>query len=280
MPIRRQIIHLFVRFTDCKVCGLLLLIGLGARQISMPTPVRAQIDSSDSRQGSASRPSIPLAAATPVDRTLFEQHCAKCHGTDGAGTPARGLLPEIPDFTEGSWQAQRSDPQLMASILDGRGQGMPPMRGKISEARVRGLVGYVRSLDRTIAKSGPRQQKGSELVSSTERDRLFEQQMAERRRQYHDLAKASSGRAPSMASESGQHEVTRQLTPSTPGAPTFRELFAQRCVKCHGADGTGNKTRDRLPEIPDFSDTRWQSRRADSNLETSILDGKGDDMPP
>ena len=40
MPIRRQIIHLFVRFTDCKVCGLLLLIGLGARQISMPTPVR------------------------------------------------------------------------------------------------------------------------------------------------------------------------------------------------------------------------------------------------
>ena len=168
----------------------------------------------------------------------------------------------------------------MASILDGRGQGMPPMRGKISEARVRGLVGYVRSLDRTIAKSGPRQQKGSELVSSTERDRLFEQQMAERRRQYHDLAKASSGRAPSMASESGQHEVTRQLTPSTPGAPTFRELFAQRCVKCHGADGTGNKTRDRLPEIPDFSDTRWQSRRADSNLETSILDGKGDDMPP
>ena len=51
-------------------------------------------------------------------------------------------------------------------------------------------------------------------------------------------------------------------------------------MKCHGADGTGNKTRDRLPEIPDFSDTRWQTRRADAQLMASILDGKGDDMPP
>jgi hypothetical protein len=35
-----------------------------------------------------------------------------------------------------------------------------------------------------------------------------------------------------------------------------------------------------MPDIPDFSDTRWQSRRADEQLMASILDGKGDDMPP
>jgi len=167
MPIRRQITYFFVHFTDCKVCGLLLMIGAGACQLWMPRPVCAQINSSESRQGSGSRPSTARAEGAPADRTLFGQHCAKCHGTDGAGGPARGLLPEIPDFTDSSWQAQRSDPQLIASILDGRGQGMPAMRGRIGESRVRGLVIHVRSLDRSHARLGPEQQKGAMPVTYT-----------------------------------------------------------------------------------------------------------------
>ena len=57
----------------------------------------------------------------------------KCHGADGTGSPARGLLDEIPDFTSVTWQAQRVDAQLLASILDGKGSGMPPQGGIISE---------------------------------------------------------------------------------------------------------------------------------------------------
>jgi mono/diheme cytochrome c family protein/uncharacterized membrane protein len=258
----------------------LLMIALAARQLSMLAPVQAQIRSPEARQGSASRPSMPLAAGSPADGTLFGQRCAKCHGADGTGRPARDLLPEIPDFTNDSWQAQRSDPQLSASILDGRGQGMPAMRGKIAESRVRGLVTHVRSFNHSGAKSRPEQQRGLEQIGSAERYRRFEQRMAELRRQYHELASASPGTAPSRASESGKHESIPRSAPWTPEAATLRELFRQRCVKCHGADGTGDKARERMPDIPNFSDTRWQSGRADEQLFASILNGKGDDMPP
>jgi mono/diheme cytochrome c family protein len=246
----------------------------------MPTPIRAQADSSESRQRSASRPSAPLAAGASAARALFGQYCAKCHGADGTGSPARDLLPEIPDFTTAAWQAQRSDTQLMASILDGKGQGMPPMRDKISEARVRGLVAYVRSFAPTTANAEPRQQEDPGLASFNERYLRLQQQMDELRRQYHELPPVAPGGAPSRASESGQHEVARRLAPSTPGTPAFRALFGQRCAKCHGADGTGSPARDLLPEIPNFTTASWQAQRSDAQLLASILDGRGQGMPP
>jgi hypothetical protein len=64
----------------------------------------------------------------------------KCHGADGTGSRARARLAEIPNFTDAEWQARRADAQLMASILDGKGEEMPPQRGKISEELARGLV--------------------------------------------------------------------------------------------------------------------------------------------
>jgi hypothetical protein len=68
----------------------------------------------------------------------------KCHGSDGTGSPARDRLPEIPDFTKSSWQARRSDAQLLASILDGKDE-MPSWRDKIGEEQARSLVAHVRA---------------------------------------------------------------------------------------------------------------------------------------
>jgi mono/diheme cytochrome c family protein len=51
-------------------------------------------------------------------------------------------------------------------------------------------------------------------------------------------------------------------------------------VECHGAKGTGSTERRSQPEIPDFTDAHWQARRTDAQLMSSILDGKGPDMPP
>jgi hypothetical protein len=50
-------------------------------------------------------------------------------------------------------------------------------------------------------------------------------------------------------------------------------------VRCHGADGSGSHVRRRQPEIPNFTDPKWQARRSDAQLLTSILDGKGKKMP-
>jgi uncharacterized membrane protein/mono/diheme cytochrome c family protein len=87
----------------------------------------------------------PAAVRGAAVSGLFRRHCAKCHGADGTGRDARGLRGEIPDFTDVSWQGRRSDAQLLASILDGKGPEMSPFRGKISEAQARGLVGRVRA---------------------------------------------------------------------------------------------------------------------------------------
>jgi mono/diheme cytochrome c family protein len=78
-------------------------------------------------------------------RRLFQKSCALCHGRDGTGSSARDNLPAIPNFTVLAWQQKRSDPQLVVSILEGKGSGMPPFRDKIARERVRDLMAFVRT---------------------------------------------------------------------------------------------------------------------------------------
>jgi mono/diheme cytochrome c family protein len=74
--------------------------------------------------------------------------------------------------------------------------------------------------------------------------------------------------------------------PSTPeasdkGANRSRAvgLYQEKCLKCHGADGKGEKARETMPDIPDFTARAWQEQHTDAQLKISIEDGKGDDMP-
>jgi len=139
---------------------------------------------------------------------------------------------------------------------------------------VHSLVAYVRAFAPTTRKSGQEQQKGPASAEPEEAKPprgLFERQQIPVRTTSH--VQADSSRFP-------QRPAPRQSAPLAPGTPAFRELFLKRCVKCHGADGTGNKARDRFPEIPDFTNVSWQARRTDARLLESILDGKGEDMPP
>jgi mono/diheme cytochrome c family protein/uncharacterized membrane protein len=76
---------------------------------------------------------------------LFRRYCSKCHGGDGTGRRASDRLADIPDFTDPSWQARRSDSELLASILDGQGTGMPPFRGKLNEDQADALLARVRA---------------------------------------------------------------------------------------------------------------------------------------
>src|SRR5271157_1272426 len=264
----------------CVAFCVLFLISLGGPQVFAPAPLRAQTGPSRSLQPPLPPRSAPAAPETPDMRELFRQYCGKCHGEDGTGGPARGLLPGIPDFTNASWQARRADTQLMSSILDGKGSGMPPQGGNISEEQVRGLVAHVRGFAPTREKPGQGEQAGSAMASFDERFRLLQEQQDELRRQFRELSQASPGGARSKPSESGQHRVAQEWAPAALGTPPVGELFRQRCEKCHGADGTGNQARGLLSEIPDFTNASWQARRTDAQLMSSILDGKGSDMPP
>jgi mono/diheme cytochrome c family protein len=89
---------------------------------------------------------------TPAGQELFRQLCVRCHGTDGRGGNARAQV-AVPDFTSAAWQGSRTDAQLTASILTGRGDVMPGFTGRVSAARARELVAFIRTF-------GPARKKG------------------------------------------------------------------------------------------------------------------------
>jgi mono/diheme cytochrome c family protein len=155
---------------------------------------------------------------------------------------------------------------------------MPAHRGELSEEQVGDLVAHVRAFAPTREKTVDTEKRRPALAGFDKRYQRLQREMNDVKRQYHDLPKAAPGSAPPKPSEPGQHELARQSPPAAPGAPNPKDLFLKRCAKCHGEDGTGRKARERLPEIPDFTNPSWQARQVDSKLLASILDGK-DEMP-
>jgi mono/diheme cytochrome c family protein/uncharacterized membrane protein len=270
-----------LRFADrfCRYARILFLASLGEQQITAPPPVAARAPSSEGQQRLASRQAARAATGTPAVREIFRQHCVKCHKADGTGGQTGSGQAVSPNFTVPSWQARRSDAQLLVSILDGKGDEMPPWRGKFSQEQARGLVVYVRSFAPTTGKSAHREPEDHAPARFDERFRRLLGEFQALEEQSRKLSEGTPGGARPNTSSSRHDEADRQPAPAPHGNPAARELFRKHCAKCHGADGTGKKSRGRLPEIPDFTQTAWQAQRNDAQLTASILDGKGDDMP-
>jgi mono/diheme cytochrome c family protein/uncharacterized membrane protein len=202
-------------------------------------------------------------------------------------------MPDIPDFTRISWQQEQSNAALLASILDGKGQDMPAFHGKLKQNQASQLVAQVRAFAPTADQGTA--EKPRKAGASTEFEKSFGQLQGELDELKEQLQKVPTAPAEKKSSESST--ALRSSDPSTPGTSksqgtpvasaaarpavaSERELFRQHCVKCHGEQGTGSRARPLQPTIPDFSDASWQARRSDARLKTSILEGKGKDMPP
>ncbi len=89
----------------------------------------------------------PTPAPLPMRKAsdLFALRCARCHDDDGSGSSRRSTMPALPDFTSARWQQRRSRPQLVVSILEGKGTRMPAFAGRISKGEARALAEYVRT---------------------------------------------------------------------------------------------------------------------------------------
>jgi cbb3-type cytochrome c oxidase subunit III len=53
--------------------------------------------------------------------------------------------------------------------------------------------------------------------------------------------------------------------------------FNQYCIRCHGVDGRGVWD---IPDVPNFTNARWQASRTDGQIARTILQGRGAVMPP
>ena len=76
----------------------------------------------------------------------FKSKCAMCHGADGlAATPA-GKAMKTPSVKSPEF-AKLSESELITATRDGKGK-MPAYKGKLTDAQIREVVVYMRTLER------------------------------------------------------------------------------------------------------------------------------------
>lgn len=126
----------------------------GGGQVVPDEPADQQEPSTQPRLRGPAEPTRPVPRSEAIPG-LFQRLCSSCHEADGHGNAMRAEIPWFPDFTSANWHQPRSDAQLTASILEGKGTVMPAFSGKIGEPQVRELVAYLRSFAPAGARSIP-----------------------------------------------------------------------------------------------------------------------------
>ena len=76
---------------------------------------------------------------------LYKSKCSVCHSDDGSGSGATGKQLGAKDLKSDDVQKQ-TDAQLNDSISNGVGKKMPAYKGKLTDAQIKDLVGYIRQL--------------------------------------------------------------------------------------------------------------------------------------
>jgi len=76
---------------------------------------------------------------------VFKGHCAICHFAASAekkiGPGLKGL-PKLEKFADGT----KNDSQNLTRLIQNGGKNMPPLRTELSDAQIRDLLAYLRTL--------------------------------------------------------------------------------------------------------------------------------------
>ena len=87
---------------------------------------------------------ISASAFAADGAAVYKAKCASCHGADGAGQTAIGKKMNLRDLGSAEVQKQ-TDAELYAWTADGKGK-MPAYKGKLSDAEIKALVAYMRTM--------------------------------------------------------------------------------------------------------------------------------------
>jgi mono/diheme cytochrome c family protein len=95
---------------------------------------------------------LPLAHAAEVADT-WGHNCAACHGKDGAGHTKAGKKLGVKDLTDATYQKTFDDSKAFDDIKKGAKDKdgndlMKPFADKLSDDEIKGLVAYVRTLQK------------------------------------------------------------------------------------------------------------------------------------
>jgi mono/diheme cytochrome c family protein len=105
-----------------------------------------QVKNFTSGSSPAALPHLESAHTAPDEPTgakVFADKCAECHGAAGKG----GGPMKTPDFTNPAVQAAVPEAAVIRVIHDGKpGTAMPAWNGKLSDAEINAVAGFVKSL--------------------------------------------------------------------------------------------------------------------------------------
>jgi len=87
---------------------------------------------------------ISASAFAADGAAVYKAKCASCHGPDGAGQSAMGKKMNLRDLGSPEVQKQ-TDAELYAWTADGKGK-MPAYKAKLTEAEIKALVSFMRTL--------------------------------------------------------------------------------------------------------------------------------------
>jgi cytochrome c6 len=93
---------------------------------------------------------VAMAAQAEDAKTTWTAKCAGCHGKEGKGDTKLGQKLEIRDYSDAKIQATLKDEEMFKTIKEGLKKGdktlMKPYGDTLSDADIKGLVAYVRTL--------------------------------------------------------------------------------------------------------------------------------------
>lgn len=75
---------------------------------------------------------------------LYKSKCVMCHGADGKGKTPMGSKTGVRDFNS-PVVAKQTDAEMFTLTKDGKNK-MPAYKGKLTDAQIKDLVKYIRTL--------------------------------------------------------------------------------------------------------------------------------------
>jgi cytochrome c6 len=85
--------------------------------------------------------SMTTAYAQGSGADTYKAKCAMCHGADGLASGPAGKSMKVPPFNT----SKQSEAEMIAETKNGKGK-MPAFAGKLTDAQIKDVVGYVKTL--------------------------------------------------------------------------------------------------------------------------------------
>jgi mono/diheme cytochrome c family protein len=88
---------------------------------------------------------VPAFAGT-AGADLYKTKCAMCHGADGLAATPMAKSMKVLSFKDAA-MIKAPDAQFIASTTNGKGK-MPAYKGKLTDAQIKDVVSYIRTLQK------------------------------------------------------------------------------------------------------------------------------------